>query len=95
MEARFSALWYQIATALACKSEMVAFEPINEIPGTTPQHFEEVNRLNEIFLQQVNRAGGWNERRVVTLVGAGEDGLKTIQGFKRPDGKWRNPWGIQ
>jgi endoglucanase len=31
----------------------------------------------------------------VTLVGAGEDGLKTTQWFKRPDAKFKNPWGIQ
>ncbi|KAL6712474.1 hypothetical protein ACN47E_000351 [Coniothyrium glycines] len=95
VEERLSKLWYQIGTKLACKSEKVAFETINEIPGTTPEHFATINRLNTIFLQAINDAGGFNPKRVVTLVGAGEDGLKTIQGFTRPDTKFKNPWGIQ
>ncbi|KAE8858405.1 hypothetical protein PTNB29_07620 [Pyrenophora teres f. teres] len=95
VEERLGRLWSQIGAKLACKSEKVAFEPINEIPGTTAEHGAEVNRLNDIFLKAINEAGGWNPKRVVTLVGAGEDGVKTSQWFKRPDSKWKNPWGIQ
>ncbi|KAH9863305.1 hypothetical protein IAQ61_009582 [Plenodomus lingam] len=96
VEERVAALWYQIGTKLACVSEKVAFETINEIPGTTAEHGAVVNRLNTIMLEQVNRAGGFNGKRVVTLVGAGEDGYKTINWFKRPDAsKYKNPWGIQ
>jgi endoglucanase len=95
LEQRLGKLWLQIGTKLACKSEMVAFEPINEIPGTTAEHGAIVNRLNDIFLQSINDAGGHNAKRVVTLVGAGEDGVKTSQWFKKPDTKFKNPWGIQ
>ncbi|KAH9868540.1 hypothetical protein J1614_007612 [Plenodomus biglobosus] len=95
VEERLGALWYQIGTKLACVSEKVAFETINEIPGTTAEHGAVINRLNGIMLEQVNRAGGFNGRRVVNLVGAGEDGYKTIDWFERPDARWRNPWGIQ
>lgn len=95
VEERMYALWYQIGTKLGCKSSALGFEPINEIPGTTAEHGETVNRLNSIFLQAINDAGGFNAQRVVTLVGAGEDGLKTTQWFKRPDAKFKNPWGIQ
>lgn len=95
LEDRLGKLWKQIGTKLACKSEMVAFEPINEIPGTTPEHGAIVNRLNDVFLQAINDAGGYNANRVVTLVGAGEDGIKTSQWFKKPDPKFKNPWGIQ
>jgi endoglucanase len=95
VEERLGKLWYQIGTKLACKSEKVAFETINEIPGTTAEHGATINRLNNIFLQAINDAGGYNPKRVVTLVGAGEDGLKTIQWFERPDAKFKNPWGIQ
>ena len=95
VEERLAKLWFQIGTKLACKSEKVAFETINEIPGTTAEHGAEVNRLNDIFLKAINEAGGFNPKRVVTLVGAGEDGVKTSQWFKRPDTKWKNPWGIQ
>jgi endoglucanase len=95
VEEKMYKLWYQIGTKLACKSSMLAMEPINEIPGTTPEHGVIVNRLNNIFLQAINDAGGFNPQRVVTLVGAGEDGPKTSQWFKRPDAKFKNPWGIQ
>ncbi|KAL5117667.1 hypothetical protein ACEQ8H_004415 [Pleosporales sp. CAS-2024a] len=95
VEEKLYRLWYQIGTKLACKSSAIAFETINEIPATTAEHGAEVNKLNNIFLQAINDAGGFNPQRVVTLVGAGEDGLKTTQWFKRPDAKFTNPWGIQ
>ncbi|KAF2656724.1 glycoside hydrolase family 5 protein [Lophiostoma macrostomum CBS 122681] len=95
IEERFYKLWYQIGTKLACKGSMVAFEPINEPPGTTAAHGEEQNKLNNIFLQAINDAGGFNSERVVTLVGLGEDGAKTNLYFKKPDTKFKNPWAIQ
>jgi endoglucanase len=95
IEERFYALWYQIGTKLACKSSLVAFEPINEPPGSTAEDGAEINKLNGIFLQAINDAGGFNPQRVVTLVGPGEDGAKTSQFFKRPDAKFKNPWAIQ
>lgn len=95
IEERFYQLWYQIGTKLACKGSQVAFEPINEPPGTTAEHGAEQNKLNGIFLQAINDAGGFNPQRVVTLVGSGEDSVKTSQWFKRPDSKYKNPWAIQ
>lgn len=95
VEEKLYKLWFQIGTKLACKGSQLAFETINEIPGTTAEHGATINRLNNIFLQAINDAGGFNAQRVVTLVGAGEDGLKTTQWFERPDGKFKNPWGIQ
>ncbi|KAF2819931.1 glycoside hydrolase [Ophiobolus disseminans] len=95
VEEKMYKLWYQIGTKLGCKSSALAFETINEIPGTTAEHGKTINRLNTIFLQAINDAGGFNAKRVVTLVGAGEDGLKTTQWFERPDKKFTNPWGIQ
>lgn len=95
IEERFYRLWYQIGTKLACKGSMVAFEPINEPPGTTAEHGAEQNKLNDIFLRAINDAGGFNPQRVVTLVGSGEDAVKTSQWFKRPDAKFKNPWAIQ
>jgi len=96
IEERFYRLWYQIGVKLACKPSLVAFEPINEEPGTTEEHGKQVNKLNEIFLTAINEAGGYNPDRVVTLVGAGEDGAKTTLWFKRPDEKrFKNPWALQ
>lgn len=94
LEERFYSLWKQIGTKLGCKSSMLAFEPINEPPGSTQEHFDEINKLNSLFLKAIADAGGFNANRVVTLSGPGEDGAKTSQYFKRPTGI-TNPWAIQ
>lgn len=94
IEEKFYRLWYQIGTKLACKSSLVAFEPINEIPCEDADDGAEINKLNEIFLQAINDAGGFNSQRVVTLVGGGEDSIKTSQWFKAPSG-FSNPYAIQ
>ncbi|KAF2440733.1 glycoside hydrolase family 5 protein [Karstenula rhodostoma CBS 690.94] len=95
IEEKFYRLWYQIGTKLACTGSQVAFESINEPPGTTAEHGAEINKLNNIFLQAINDAGGFNAQRVVNLVGATQDSVKTSQWFKRPDAKFKNPWAIQ
>ncbi|KAF2643346.1 endoglucanase B [Massarina eburnea CBS 473.64] len=95
IEERFYRIWYQIGTKLACKESSVSFEPINEIPGSTQAHGDEVNKLNDVFLQAISDAGGFNAQRVVTLVGVGEDLVKTNSWFKKPDAKFTNPWAIQ
>ena len=94
IEEKFYALWFQIGTKLACKSSLLAFEPINEPPASTQAHFDEINRLNSIFLKAVNASGGYNPNRVVTLVGPSEDGALTSLHFTRPTGI-TNPWAIQ
>jgi endoglucanase len=95
IEAKFSKLWQQIGTKLACTSSLVAFEPINEPKGSTKQHADILNRMNGVFLKAINDAGGYNPQRVVTLVGLGEDSSKTSQWFKKPAGTWKNPWALQ
>jgi endoglucanase len=94
IEEKFYRLWYQVGTKLACKSSLVAFEPINEPPCNTATDAAEINKLNKIFLQAINDAGGFNPQRVVTLVGGGEDSVKTSQWFVAPTG-FSNPYAIQ
>ncbi|KAJ5803725.1 uncharacterized protein N7518_000028 [Penicillium psychrosexuale] len=93
-EEKFYSLWYQIGTKLACKSNLVAFEPINEPPCNTAVNGTEVNKLNNIFLQAINDSGGFNSQRIVTLVGGGEDSIKTADWFVAPSG-FSNPYAIQ
>nr|OQO27262.1 hypothetical protein B0A51_04898 [Rachicladosporium sp. CCFEE 5018] len=93
-ETLFYSLWLQIAAKLACKSSLLAFEPINEPTGSTAAQFTELNKLNTIFLQALRDSGGFNAKRVVTLVGPGEDSVKTSQSFVRPT-NITNPWAIQ
>jgi endoglucanase len=94
IEEKFYRLWYQIGTTLGCKSSLVTFEPINEPPCNTAEDATEINKLNQIFLKAINDAGGFNPKRVVTLVGGGEDSVKTSQWFKLPS-NITNPYAIQ
>ena len=91
---KFSASWRQIGAKLACKSSMVAFEPINEPPGTTEADGENVNKFNSLFLEALATSGEWNKQRVVTLTGTGMDPQKTTYWFKRP-ANITNPWALQ
>jgi endoglucanase len=94
IQEKFRATWVQIATKLACKSSAVAFEPINEPPATTEAHGALINQFNDLFLSALKESGGWNTKRVVTLMGGGMDGPKTTLWFKRPK-DISNPWAIQ
>ncbi|KAK3081255.1 hypothetical protein LTS18_008629, partial [Coniosporium uncinatum] len=94
IEDRFRKIWAQIASAYACESSLLAFEPINEPPTTTAEHGAEINKLNQIFLDTISSSGGFNAQRVVTLCGGGMDSIKTSQWFKRPS-NITNPWALQ
>jgi endoglucanase len=95
IEERFTRLWDQIGTRFACKSSNLIFEPINEPPGTTQAHADELNKLNGLFLQAINNAGGFNAQRVVSLSGPSMDTIKTSQFFVRPTVFPNQPWGLQ
>jgi endoglucanase len=95
IEEKFTRLWSQIATRFACKSSKLIFEPINEPPGDTQAHADELNNLNGVFLQTINTAGGFNPQRVVSLSGPGMDSIKTSQFFARPKVFPNQPWGLQ
>ncbi|KZL80113.1 endoglucanase b [Colletotrichum incanum] len=91
---KFYNLWLQIGRKLACKSNLVSFESINEPPATTAEHGAHINNLNELFLKALSDSGGYNIRRVVNLVGGGMDAAKTTQWFKPPV-VIKNPWALQ
>jgi hypothetical protein len=94
IEEKFYRSWVQIGEKLGCKSPKVAFEPINEPPADTSTDGEEINKLNELFLQALEESGGYNSQRVVTLVGGGEDVTMTGEWLKVPTG-YTNPFAIQ
>ena len=95
IEEKFTRLWSQISMRFACKSSKLIFEPINEPPGSTQTDANELNKLNGIFLQTINAAGGFNPQRVVSLSGPGMDSIKTSQFFVRPKVFPNQPWGLQ
>ncbi|KAK5656751.1 hypothetical protein OQA88_4299 [Cercophora sp. LCS_1] len=90
---KFYASWFQIATVLACKPASVAFEPINEPPGNTAEDAENLNALNDLFLEALADAGGYNKQRVVTLSSLGM-GSDKMHFFRRPTNV-TNPWAFQ
>lgn len=94
IEEKFYRLWYQIGTKLACKSSLLAYEPINEPPGTTAAHAAELRKLGDIFLKAISDAGGFNLERVVTLNSPQENSDLTSQYFVRPS-SITNPWALQ
>jgi len=94
IEDKFYRLWYQIGTKLACKSSLLAYEPINEPPGTTAAHAAELRKLENLFLKAISDAEGFNPERVVTLNGPQENSDLTSQYFVRPT-NITNPWAIQ
>ncbi|KAH0606187.1 uncharacterized protein H6S33_003848 [Morchella sextelata] len=95
IEEKFVSLWTQIGTRFKCKSSLLAFEPLNEPVGTTEAHGTQMNRMNMLFLQTIRAVGGYNAQRVVTLVGLGEDSVKTSQWFEFPSGYESQPWALQ
>jgi len=95
IEERFSRLWAQIGTRFACKSSKLIFEAINEPVGDTQEHATKLNKLNDIFLAQINKAGGYNPQRVVSLGGLGQDAIKTSRWFVRGTTYPSQPWGLQ
>lgn len=95
IEEQFRQLWSQIATRFACKSSKLIFEPLNEPPGSGQADADELNKLNDIFLDEVNKAGNFNPQRVVSLSGLGMDFTQTSQYFERGNTYPDQPWGLQ
>jgi endoglucanase len=93
IQEKFYQSWLQIGKALGCKSEMVAFEPINEPPGSSATDAQNLMKLNDIFLKALTDSGGFNSRRVVTLSSLCM-GLDNTPLFTRPT-DITNPWAFQ
>ncbi|CCC08969.1 hypothetical protein SMACR_03202 [Sordaria macrospora] len=93
---KFYAGWLQIATKLACKPSTVAFEPINEPPGSTAEDAERLMGLNDLFIHALRDSGGWNSQRVVTLSALNMGGADRMQnGWFRLPKNMTNPWAFQ
>jgi hypothetical protein len=67
----------------ALRLDKLIFEPLNEAPGITEVDAAEFNKLNDIFLTNLNAAGGYNPHRVVSLSRLSQDPVKTSQWFNR------------
>lgn len=95
IQERFYRSWLQIGKKLACKSSMVAFEPLNEPTGSSETDAANLMKLNDLFLQALTDSGGFNSKRVVTLSGLGMSSANSYAPmFVRPK-NITNPWAFQ
>ena len=83
-EEKFYSLWYQIGEKLACKSNMVAFEPLNETAGSTAEHAAQLNKIHRVFFKAITDSGGFNAKRVVVLGGLGDNAVNMVQWLEIP-----------
>lgn len=95
IEEKFKAIWTQVGARFGCKSSKLIFESLNEPAGSTQGEAAELNRLNDVFLDAINLAGGFNPQRVVSLCGLGNTPALTSQYFSRGNRYPNQPWGLQ
>lgn len=82
IQEKYGQCWEQIATLFKDYDEHLIFESMNEefngdynayaggtFKDSYVQHFENINTLNEIFLDSVRQAGGNNDKRWVLIPG--------------------------
>jgi endoglucanase len=95
IEEKFKSIWTQIGARFECKPSQLLFESLNEPAGSTLTEGSELNKLNGIFLDAINIAGGFNSQRVVSLCGLGNTPALTSQYFSRGSRYPNQPWGLQ
>ncbi|KAF2190676.1 glycoside hydrolase family 5 protein [Zopfia rhizophila CBS 207.26] len=93
-EEKSYALWYQAGEKLACKSNMLAFEPLRKPNGSTTDHAIELNKLPRIFLKAINNAGGFNSQRVVVLGSILDDRNNLKKWIELPGPNATNPCAL-
>jgi endoglucanase len=94
MEDKFYHLWYQIGTMLGCKSNLLAFEALNEPSGSSSLDAAFLTSLQTTFIKAINDAGGFNSKRVIVLGGLGDGIAPAVQYFQRPASNVTNPWAF-
>lgn len=89
VEARFIAVWTQLAETFKSADSYVLFESMNEIhdgyDAPDPAYFETINQLNQTFVNIVRASGGNNGERCLVVPGYNTNIDETLAGFKRPN----------
>ena len=90
---KYSALWADIAQAFAGYDQKVIFQSADELMNSasnyavppTQTEYDNINALNQAFVNAVRNAGGANNTdRVLVVVGYNTNIDYTIAGFKKP-----------
>lgn len=88
VQARFVAVWRQIAAKFAGYGEELLFESMNEIHEgygkPEPRYFELVNHYNQLFVELVRASGGNNAQRHLVVPGYNTNIDHTLAGFELP-----------
>lgn len=89
VEARFVAIWRQIAEHFKGHDENLLFESMNEIhdgyDAPDPAYYEIIHHLNQVFVDLVRESGGNNAERCLVVPGYNTNIDYTLAGFERPD----------
>jgi endoglucanase len=88
VQARFVAVWRQIAAKFAGHGEELSFESMNEIHDgygkPDPKYFTIINGLNQAFVDLVRASGGNNTQRHLVVPGYNTNIDHTLAGFVLP-----------
>ncbi len=87
---KFAAVWSSIATYFAYYDQKLVFEGFNELmnesysAAPTQVQYDNINALNQAFVNAVRDAGGNNADRVLIVAGYNTNIDYTIEGFAKP-----------
>lgn len=88
VEARFRAVWSQLAQRYAAIDHHLLFESMNEIhdgyDAPKPEYYGIINRLNQAFVDIVRQSGSYNTTRHLVVPGYNTNIDYTLAGFEPP-----------
>lgn len=99
VQEKFRKVWEQIAARFAGYDERLIFESMNEIHDGTYQaprgsegqrYYDNVNALNQVFVDTIRAAGGTNASRWLLIPGYNTNIDYTIAGFVLPEDSAEN-----
>jgi endoglucanase len=86
--AQFRTIWTQIAARFATYDERLIFEGMNEIKvgydTPLPAYLDQVNGLNQAFVDTIRQSGGNNPDRCLVVPGYNTNIDHTVAGFEKP-----------
>ena len=88
---KFAAVWTDIATYFKDYDKKLVFEGFNELmngdynAAPTDAQYNNINALNQAFVDAVRSTGGYNEDRVLIVAGYNTNIDYTIAGCTKPD----------
>ena len=88
VRAQFVAIWAQVAEHFKDYGEHLIFESMNEIKvgydAPLESYLDQVNELNQAFVDTVRAGGGYNAARCLVVPGYNTNIDHTVAGFRKP-----------